>query len=249
MLTCQNMYQVVPSQDSQLPRKQQWSPFTLPIALTTACLISATEASNACDTSALNRTVGTYTTDAITSVTTIATLTSRGICDVARANRMSNPTIPFAADTEVIIPAQVCEPMIYHALPSWTLPPPTLASWEVQTSTTRSAMTLTASLLSKGLTSRSKCAHRTECGRVGGRRGAGRGFVPQDSIVLPEPVQPYHFTYGTYKDLVEEFGASVGQIIAYNPTYSHSSATAGEGPVLTIPMGCKALSDNVTSMT
>ncbi|KAL1604994.1 hypothetical protein SLS60_004537 [Paraconiothyrium brasiliense] len=60
-------------------------------------------------------------------------------------------------------------------------------------------------------------------------------------------VQPYKFTYGTYVDLAEEFNTTVGQIMAFNPTYNYShEADPNEGPVISMPMNCVNLTGNVT---
>ncbi|KAJ4355580.1 uncharacterized protein N0V89_003600 [Didymosphaeria variabile] len=60
-------------------------------------------------------------------------------------------------------------------------------------------------------------------------------------------VQPYKFTYGTYVDLAEEFNTTVGQIMAFNPTYNYShEADPSEGPVISMPMNCVNLTGNVT---
>ncbi|EGZ30141.1 hypothetical protein PHYSODRAFT_553277 [Phytophthora sojae] len=222
------------------------------VALTAVGLVSIASASSSCDTSALNTTVGSYTTDSIMSVNAVATLNNRGICDVARANRMSDPTIPFAADTEVIIPAEVCEPddtscftvvdtdttnfcllggpHLYYTQRNDTYRTIALERFNITLESVLTALGVDESQadveLDAGLFIKIPSCYPSQC-----------------------TLQPYKFTYGTYKDLAEEFGASVGQIIAYNPTYSHSVADTGDGPVLTIPMDCKALSDNITSMT
>ncbi|KAG2161345.1 hypothetical protein JADG_001084 [Aureobasidium aubasidani] len=59
-------------------------------------------------------------------------------------------------------------------------------------------------------------------------------------------IQPYHFTYGVYKDLAAEVGASVGQLYAFNPTYNISTDGPGTGPILSIPFNCTLLSSNYT---
>ncbi|KAL3674126.1 hypothetical protein V7S43_000071 [Phytophthora oleae] len=166
------------------------------------------------------------------TVNAVATLNNRGICDVARANRMSDPTIPFAADTEVIIPAQVCDP------------DDTSCFTVVDTGTTNFCLMGGPHLYYTVLTGLGVDESQADVELDAGL------FVKIPSCYPSQcTLQPYRFTYGTYKDLAEAFGASVGRIIAYNPTYSHSVAEVGDGPVLTIPMDCKALSDNITSMT
>ncbi|KAL4155314.1 hypothetical protein PRNP1_007424 [Phytophthora ramorum] len=222
------------------------------LALAAIGLIAAADARGSCDSSALNTTQTTYTTGAIMSVTEVATINQRGICDVARANRMSDPTIPFAADTEVMIPAQVCDPdniscftvvdtdttnfclmggpHLYYTQRNDTYRTIALERFNITLDSVLTALIVDASQadveLDAGLFIKIPSCYPSQC-----------------------TLQPYKFTYGTYKDLADEFGSSVGQIIGYNPTYSHSVADTGDGPVLTIPMDCKSLSDNVTSMT
>ncbi|RLN38354.1 hypothetical protein BBJ28_00012283 [Nothophytophthora sp. Chile5] len=222
------------------------------LALTALGLVS-TASANSCNSSALNTTQTTYTTDAIVTVATVAESYNRGVCDVARANRMSDPTIPFAVDTVVIIPAEVCEPdndscftvvdndttnfclmggpHLYYTQRNDTYRTIALERFNITLASVLDALSVDESdadtVLDAGLFIKIPSCYPSQC-----------------------TLQPYKFTYGTYKDLAELFGASVGQIIAYNPTYSHSSSlVADDGPVLTIPMDCKALADTVTSMT
>lgn len=207
-----------------------------------------------CDSSSLNTTVATYTTDASAEVTvaSVAALFNRGACDVARANRMSDPTIPFAAATDVIIPAEVCEPDNDSC---YTV---------VDTATTNFCLLGGPHLYytQRNDTYRTIALERFNISLESVLTALGvdesQADVPLDVaqfIKIPScypsqcVLQPYKFTYGTYKDLAEQFGASVGQIIAYNPTYSHSVAETGDGPVLTIPINCTALADVVVSMT
>lgn len=59
-------------------------------------------------------------------------------------------------------------------------------------------------------------------------------------------IQPYKFTYGTYKDLAGHFNSTVGQIFGFNTGYRYSNATDALAPVISVPMNCIALSDNIT---
>jgi hypothetical protein len=76
---------------------------------------------------------------------------------------------------------------------------------------------------------------------------SGTGIkVPQCSPSRCD-VQPYRFVYGTYADLAKKFNTTVGQIIAFNPTYNYSSDTnADSGPIISLPINCANLSDNTT---
>ncbi|KAF7865455.1 hypothetical protein EAF04_006430 [Stromatinia cepivora] len=59
-------------------------------------------------------------------------------------------------------------------------------------------------------------------------------------------VQPIQFTYGVYKDLAEKYHATIGQLFGFNTGYRYSDAVESLSPVLTIPMNCKPLFDNIT---
>lgn len=223
--------------------------FTSFLVLSAAGLASA---SGSCDSSALNTTVSTYTTTEIETVASIAKTFSRGVCDVARANRMSDPSIPFAAGTGVIIPAEVCDlddstcitepnpdttnfcllggPHLYYTQRNDTYRTIAIERFNISLDTVLTALGVDESQADVVLTE-SQFIKIPSC-------------YPSQCIL-----QPYKFTYGTYKDLAEKYGATVGQIIAYNPTYSHSEAETGDGPVLTIPINCTALADTVVAMT
>lgn len=224
-------------------------------ALTLLTVLSAlglASASGSCDSSTLNTTETIYTTPDIMAVGAVAALHSRGVCDVARANRMSDPSIPFAAATEVIIPAEVCEPDNDSCV---TVPNPDTTNfclmggphlYYTQRNDTyrtiaveRFNISLETVLTALGV-DESQADEELEAAQ----------FIKLPSCYPSQCVlQPYKFTYGTYKDLAEAFGSTVGQIIAYNPTYSHSVAAAGDGPVLTIPINCTALASSVVAMT
>jgi hypothetical protein len=181
------------------------------IVLVAVGLISSTDASTACDSSELNTTVSTYTTGAVVTVNEVATLNNRGICDVARANRMSDPTIPFAADTEVIIPAEVCNPddtscftvvdtdttnfclmggpHLYYTQRNDTYRTIALERFNITLTSVLDALSVDESQadveLDAGLFIKIPSCYPSQC-----------------------TLQPYHFTYGTYKDLAEEFGGN-----------------------------------------
>lgn len=219
------------------------------LALSALGLVSA---SSSCDSSALNTTETTYTTSKIESVATIANMYSRGVCDVARANRMSDPSIPFAAGTTVIIPAEVCDP---DGTTCITVPNPETTNfclmggphlYYTQRNDTYRTIAIERFNISLETVLTALDVDESQADVV----LAESQFVKIPSCYPSQCIlQPYKFTYGTYKDLADKFGASVGQIIAYNPTYSHSVAEAGDGPVLTLPMNCTALADTVVAMT
>lgn len=59
-------------------------------------------------------------------------------------------------------------------------------------------------------------------------------------------VTPFHFIYGVYKDLAEQFGTTVGQIMSFNGAYNYSDHSDAEAAWITVPMGCTNLALNVT---
>jgi len=161
-------------------------------------------------------------------------------------------SIPFAAGTGVIIPAEVCDPDDSTCI---TVPNPDTTNfcllggphlYYTQRNDTyrtiaieRFNISLDTVLTALGVDESQADVVLTES-----------QFIKIPSCYPSQCIlQPYKFTYGTYKDLAEKYGATVGQIIAYNPTYSHSEAETGEGPVLTIPINCTALADTVVAMT
>jgi hypothetical protein len=73
-----------------------------------------------------------------------------------------------------------------------------------------------------------------------------------DAIKLPlcSPsqctVKPYQMVNKTFADVAAEFGVSVGQIMGFNYGYTHSNHTADDSPILTVPVECRLLSNNIT---
>ncbi|KAF4306877.1 Peptidoglycan-binding Lysin subgroup [Botryosphaeria dothidea] len=61
-------------------------------------------------------------------------------------------------------------------------------------------------------------------------------------------IQPYSFMFGVYKDLAEEYGTTMGQIMMMSPRYNYSSIAmmGGTPPPIGLPINCTALSNNVT---
>ncbi|KAJ5730182.1 uncharacterized protein N7483_004690 [Penicillium malachiteum] len=73
-------------------------------------LVSLVSATRNCDSSSLNKTVGTYYVKDGESIAHISRITNRGICDIARLNRMADAMLPLTIDEELIIPPEVCQP-------------------------------------------------------------------------------------------------------------------------------------------
>lgn len=63
-----------------------------------------------CDNSTRNTTVGSYIVSENETISYISTAVNRGICDIARANRMPDALLPLYEGHKLIIPAEVCQP-------------------------------------------------------------------------------------------------------------------------------------------
>lgn len=67
--------------------------------------------------------------------------------------------------------------------------------------------------------------------------------------------QPFQFSDDTplvYKDLADEYGSTVGQLMQLSPTYNYSQSgynTAQTPPTIVLPFNCTITSDNFTVIT
>lgn len=61
-------------------------------------------------------------------------------------------------------------------------------------------------------------------------------------------IQPYKFEYGTYKDLADEYGTTVGQLMSLSPGYNYSEwrLSGNNAPSIDLAINCTLLSDNIT---
>jgi LysM domain len=225
-------------------------------SLTTAAPHAAIrELERACDPSALNTTISSYTIAKYDTIFTIAAATNRGVCDIARANRMADAVILPNPGAAMLIPAQVCHPdkttcllvagnptlncvpagpHTYTGFPNDTIASIALTKFNI----TVESLWNTSSRMLSG-------QHVTDAFTV----------VPTgNNLKLPQcnpsecRIEPYNFVLNaTYRDLAEMYGTTPGQIFALNPTYNHSSGAMG--PVITMPMKCKILSTNYTEIS
>lgn len=238
--------------------------FTLPnMKLSTVlpvCLLSLASASrhdnphrrasaSTCDKSSLNTTVGTYYAKDGESIAQISSITNRGICDIARLNRMADAMIPLTTDEELLIPPEVCQPDNSTCLTThhpgatysdcvmggphtyYTLKGDTLRYIALKLNITLEALQATAQ----------------------GDASDADAEVQVDSFLklpLCSPSTcsffPKTFTYGTYKDIADEVGSTPGQIMALNPTYNHTDVARGEGAVISVPDRCEYTGSNIT---
>ncbi|KAF2634240.1 hypothetical protein P280DRAFT_474783 [Massarina eburnea CBS 473.64] len=205
-------------------------------------------AQNTCNNSTLNTTVSTWPVTSTDTIYSISTSTNRSICDIARANRMSDATLMVAGET-LLIPGETCDDnqgdtscLISNSTYYRTCVPGGLHTYNTRYNDTRASIALKFEVSLDTITLMDKSANSTA------------GIIPTDSqLKIPQcspsqcTVQPYKFTYGTYVDLAIQFNTTVGQIMAFNPTYNYSGeADASEGPVISMPMNCVNLTGNVT---
>lgn len=205
--------------------------------------------SSTCNYSTLNTTVGSYTVQENETIAQISADVDRGICDIARANRMADAMLPLYEGQKLIIPAEVCKPDNSTCLivPSdndayadcvmggphtyYTLKGDTLRYIALKLNITLDALSATA----QGDTSNPDAAVQID------------NYL---KLPLCSPSQcsiiPKTFTYGTYKDIAEQVGTTPGQLMALNPTYNSSSVASGEGAVISVLSGCETIGSNIT---
>jgi LysM repeat protein len=209
----------------------------------------ATSPRTTCDTAALNSTVGSYTVSSGDTIFTVATTTNRGVCDIARYNRMADATILNAGEV-LTIPAQVCHPDQSTCLLVDTKPtrkcvlggPHTYLTWPNDTIASIATTKFNITVDSLWNTT----------SRMLSVADAYSVIPTGNNIKLPLCnvsqciVQPYEFLFGTYKDVAEQLGTTPGQLMAFNPGYNHSGYSATAGPIIAGPMKCELLTADYT---
>lgn len=210
---------------------------------------------------------GTYTVQANDTLASIAAAVHRGVCTIARANRMADVELMPRLGSTLLVPANdtnindtscllketttplLCiygGPHVYTVVAGDTLakvaqklnldvaalanstgppgPPPSSTSTSISTSTLTSPSSVNTSA----------------------PLDPGRGLkIPQCSPSACR-VQPYRFAYGTYVDLAAAYNTTVGQILAFNPTYSFSASVDDDkAPVITLPSDCGPTADTI----
>ncbi|BCS07557.1 hypothetical protein AKAW_04119 [Aspergillus luchuensis IFO 4308] len=212
-------------------------------------LASAATAAPTCNRSHLNSTVGLYTVQEGDTMASVSNTVNRGICDIARLNRMADAMIPFLTGEQLLIPPETCTPDNSTCLlfPSKNDNYAECVSGGPHTYYTVKGDTIRTIALRLNITVDALSA--TAQGGVSDPDAPvqvnNELKVPQCSPSVCE-VEPYQLIYGTYKDLADKFGSTVGQIMAFNPTYNHSDVARGEAAVITLPKNCRNLGDNVT---
>ncbi|KAL1896052.1 hypothetical protein Sste5346_004791 [Sporothrix stenoceras] len=202
--------------------------------------------------------LGTYTIQANDTLASISVSVGRGVCALARANRMADVELMPRVGMEMLVPANdsiVNDTSCLLKEPTSTLPciyggphvytvvaGDTLAKVAKKLNLDVSALGNSTGPPPPGASSSSSPSVSVDTPLQ-----VGRGLkIPQCSPSACQ-VQPYRFVYGTYVDLAASFNTTVGQILAFNPTYSFSAATdVDKAPVITLPNNCRPLSTNIT---
>lgn len=187
-----------------------------------------------------------YTVLANDTIFTIAKSVNRGACDIARFNRMADAEL-LTTGTRIRIPKEVCHPDNSTCLLNDEGATATCVLGGPHVYTTFLGDTLEKIALKKlKITLDSLLA-------TGAQAGYGSTDVLPAGQMIKVPqcspsqcsFQPFQLQYGVYKDLAEKHGSTVGQIFALNG-FNFSDAATGDGPVITLPMNCTALSSNIT---
>lgn len=249
------------------------------IVALTAALASASVASAAsCDTSALNTTTYLYPiTEQGTTIASVAAATNRGLCNIARYNLMADevcmplPSYRFFASTSLLLDANIFSQSIIPNVGQQIVIPPEVCPDEVDnTSCVIDNYNSTNTCLLGGPRlyytvngdTYAKIANRLDLAVDVVADGANSSEVLEAGQFIKVPLcypsmcsyQPFQFDETvptTYKDLADQYGATVGQFMMLSPTYNYSqSAYTGQTPpTIDLPFNCTALSSNITVIT
>ncbi|CAG7999600.1 unnamed protein product [Penicillium olsonii] len=219
------------------------------ISLSAASHLHARNSLSSCDEATLNTTVGAYTAQEGDTLASISSTVNRGMCDIARLNRMADALLPLTTGEALIIPPETCQldnsTCLITAHPNGTYSD--CVKGGPHTYYTLKGDTIRYVALKLNITIDSLLATAQ-----GPDKDADTVLDEGDFLKIPlcSPshcsFHPYTFTYGTYKDIAEKSGSTVGQLMAMNPTYNHSDVARGEGPVLAVVRDCHTVGSNVT---
>ncbi|CAK7219170.1 hypothetical protein SBRCBS47491_003755 [Sporothrix bragantina] len=197
---------------------------------------------------------GTYTVQANDTMASIAASVHRNICALARANRMADIELMPRVGSTILVPdgnatspndtscllldkkdeKQNTLPCIYGGPHVYTV-----VAGDTLARVARKLNLDVAALASSTGPPPSPSSSSQPPVDVDTPLSLGRGLkIPQCSPSTCQ-VQPFRFMYGTYVDLALAYNTTVGQIVAFNPTYSFSAATdENKAPVITLPSNC-----------
>ena len=240
---------------------------SIAVALAGAVAVSAQVANVTCDTSLLNTTSSTYYVGtANKTIYDIAVEVNRGVCDIGRANLSMTSffnslifkidlthtvvdvsVVPNIGQT-FIIPGEVCTPDWTTCLVSSPGPNDCLMGGpRLYYTVNGDTLWKIASRLNMTLESISS----------GNEASANDTLSAGQFVKVPScypsacDIEPYSFTGGVYKDLAEEYGSTVGQIMMLSPTYNYSSyALDGRSPPsIVLAKNCRLLASNYTILS
>lgn len=201
-----------------------------------------------CTTASLNTTASTWTVTETDTIFSIAAATNRGVCDIARASRMPDAEY-IDTGFVLIIPAEVCNPDNESCLLTASEDTTSCLYGGPHTYTTVRNDTVTKIAMKFNI---DVSAISADVISMLGVSSVDEIITAGTLMKLPQcspsecSVQPFQFTYGVYKDLAEKYNSTVGQLFGFNTGYRYSSSIESLSPILTIPMNCKPLSDNIT---
>ncbi|KAI1302246.1 hypothetical protein F5Y03DRAFT_362180 [Xylaria venustula] len=208
----------------------------------------------ACNSTALNATIGSYyVTVEGTTVFDIANQTSRGVCDIGRANLMADVTIPPNVGQTLRIPGEVCEPdqttclLPENGTNTCIYGGPRL--YYTQKGDTLAVVARRLNLTTDSIATGGGGQSYSGSTNVSAPLQEGQFIKIPRCVPSACVIEPYVFSEGVYLDLARKYGTTVGQIMMLSPTYNFSSIAFSEGgmfPPITMAYNCTALSDNVT---
>lgn len=209
----------------------------------------STLATASCNPSTLNTTTYLYPiTKQGTTVFDVAAATNRGVCDIGRQNLMADVTIVPNVGQQLLIPPETCTPDNETCLLPETNRTRTCFDGGPRLYYTVNGDTYERIAQRLNISTEALTSHAL------GDQAATNELEPGNFVKVPlcEPslcvLKPYQFRAGVYKDLAEEFGTTVGQIMMLSPTYNYSSQAflpGGTFPPINVLVNCTR-SSNVT---
>lgn len=207
---------------------------------------------SSCNPSTLNTTTYLYPiTKPGTTVFDVATATNRGVCDIGRQNLMADVTIVPNVGQQLLIPPETCTPDNETCLlPETTNRTRTCIDGGPRLYYTVNGDTYERIAQRLNISTESLTSHALGDQSVSATDELDPGRFVKVPLCQPSQcvLKPYQFKAGVYKDLAEEFGTTVGQIMMLSPTYNYSSQAfmpGGTFPPINVLVNCTE-SSNVT---
>lgn len=207
---------------------------------------------SSCNPSTLNTTTYLYPiTKPGTTVFDVATATNRGVCDIGRQNLMADVTIVPNVGQQLLIPPETCSPDNETCLlPETTNRTRTCIDGGPRLYYTVNGDTYERIAQRLNISTESLTSHALGDQTVSATDELDPGRFVKVPLCQPSQcvLKPYQFKAGVYKDLAEEFGTTVGQIMMLSPTYNYSSQAfmpGGTFPPINVLVNCTE-SSNVT---